>query len=90
MLGVLRLIHKIILDCPVSQKVQFKSKLARDNSIAKEAQRLSKIDLHFFGDNDCYFKLDPITNVYKYHITFTPIFVVCSRVVLWNNITCKK
>ena len=66
------------MDCSVSQKIQFESKLARDNSIAKEARELSKNDFQFFGNNDCYNKVDPATNIYKFRITFNPMYCTCS------------
>ena len=45
---VIRFIHYINFpECSEFHKVKFESKLARDNSIAKKAQDLSKNDLNF-------------------------------------------
>ena len=73
------------MDCSVSQKIQFESKLARDNSIAKEARELSKNGFQFFGNNDCCYKVDPASNIYKYRITFS----LCIVPVLgfWMRVT---
>ena len=65
--------NKIILDSSESQKFSFDEKLMRDDSIVKAARDLSKNDFVYFGDNSYYYKMDQVTNTFKYQITFDPI-----------------